>query len=325
VQATKQQQIIGYFIEEAKEHLDTIEQGVLNLQATMADADRLNELFRAAHSVKGGAAMLGFSAIQQVSHHLEDCFKLLTEHQVTVDRRLEDMFLKGADRLKELVEELQSPYGMQKQSQEQAEQVEPLLKELERYLNSLIRGQTAPAPSRQLNADLPVLMNTALKKMLQLFRQGDSPATRQQLGQLCTRMEQIHSCQEWQALMRLTQAAIASSQYPYQTMASVIVKELKQAGDLLVMGKTSEIIPSKNLQQLAKATKPAVPNPVELKPAVTPPVISQPSATPAATTSSVRQQVTIPVEPRAAARVLLEVFNKQQLIEMADFIMKAIQ
>ncbi len=53
MQATKQQQILGYFLEEAKEHLDTIEQGLLNLKATIADAEQLNELFRAAHSVKG--------------------------------------------------------------------------------------------------------------------------------------------------------------------------------------------------------------------------------------------------------------------------------
>jgi chemotaxis protein histidine kinase CheA len=319
VQATKQQQIVGYFIEEAKEHLDTIEQGVLNLQATMADAERLNELFRAAHSVKGGAAMLGFTAIQQVSHHLEDCFKLLTEHQVPVDRHLEDMFLKGADKLKELIEDLQSPYGIQKQ----VEQAEPLLKELENYLNSLIQGKTTPVAKRQTNADLPTLVNTALKIMLQLFRQGDSPNTRQQLGQLCTRMEQIHSCQEWQALLHLTQGAIADSRYPYQTIASVIVKELKQAGDLLVAGKSNEIVPSKNLQQLAKAAKP--PTSEAAIAAIASPTVTPPTTPQSTITKNARQQITIPAEPRAAARVLLEVFNKQQLIEMADFIMKAIQ
>ncbi len=78
---------MGYFIEEAKEHLDTIEQGLLNLKATMADTERLNELFRAAHSVKGGAAMLGLNSIQKIGHHLEDCFKLLKEHPVEIDHQ----------------------------------------------------------------------------------------------------------------------------------------------------------------------------------------------------------------------------------------------
>ena len=63
-----QKRILGYFIEEAKDHLNTIEQGLLNLQTTIEDAEMVNEVFRAAHSVKGGAAMLGLHSIQRTSH-----------------------------------------------------------------------------------------------------------------------------------------------------------------------------------------------------------------------------------------------------------------
>ena len=58
-----QQKILGYFIEEAKEHLETLERGILDLSAVIEDQERVNEMFRAAHSVKGGAAMLGYSGI----------------------------------------------------------------------------------------------------------------------------------------------------------------------------------------------------------------------------------------------------------------------
>ena len=60
-----QKRILGYFIEEAKDHLNTIEQGLLNLAATVDDPEMMNEVFRAAHSVKGGAAMLGLDSIQR--------------------------------------------------------------------------------------------------------------------------------------------------------------------------------------------------------------------------------------------------------------------
>jgi len=46
----EQQRILGYFIEEAKDHLNTIEQGLLNLQNTLEDPEIVNEVFRAAHS-----------------------------------------------------------------------------------------------------------------------------------------------------------------------------------------------------------------------------------------------------------------------------------
>ena len=62
-----QQRILGYFIEEAKEHLQTLEQGILNLSTSAQDTEMVNEMFRAAHSVKGGAAMLGYSSIQKNS------------------------------------------------------------------------------------------------------------------------------------------------------------------------------------------------------------------------------------------------------------------
>ncbi len=309
MQATKQQQIIGYFIEEAKEHLDTIERGLLNLQATIADKESLNELFRAAHSVKGGAAMLGFTSVQKVAHHLEDCFKLLTENRIDVDRRLEDLFLKGSDVLKDLIDELQSPYGVQGSGGEQVMQrAEPLLQELSTYLKSKLGGGAAATGTAPANrADL---INAALKKMLQLFKQGDSPKTRQQLQALCQRMAQMHSGQEWQTLMQTTQAAIAHSQYPFQTMAAVIIKDLKQAGDLLMAQRTKEIAPSKNLLQLAKAPAPTPETPRTPMPAIA---------------LKGRQPITLPTDPKAAAKILVDVFDKQQLIQIADFIMKTIQ
>lgn len=48
------EKIVGYFIEEAREHLETIEKGILELELAVEDKERINELFRAAHSIKGG-------------------------------------------------------------------------------------------------------------------------------------------------------------------------------------------------------------------------------------------------------------------------------
>ena len=48
-----QKRILSYFIEEARDHLATIEQGLLSLRDSMSDPELINELFRAAHSIKG--------------------------------------------------------------------------------------------------------------------------------------------------------------------------------------------------------------------------------------------------------------------------------
>mgnify|MGYP002785215977 CR=1 FL=1 len=334
MQATKQQQIMGFFIEEAKEHLDTIEQGLLDLQSTMADTEQMNELFRAAHSVKGGAAMLGFDSIQRVSHHLEDYFKVLKENPIKPDRHLEDLFLKGFDALKELVEGLQSPYGLQDdQAQRIVQAAQPTFSELQNYLNQLIKGGAAASAvaAVKTSPDAPALINAVLKKMLQLFKQGDSPSCRQQLASLCSRMTQLTTASEWRELMQTAHKAIANSKNSYQVLAPIIIKELKQAGDLLITKRYGEIAASRQLQQLAGVSSnlppvpptPAVPIPPPPPSITIPKPVSQPE--PVSNGNGRVQTIQVPLEPKAAARTLLDAFNKEQLIVLAEFLMKAIQ
>ncbi|XHX80178.1 MAG: Hpt domain-containing protein [Stenomitos frigidus ULC029] len=326
MQATKQQQILGYFIEEAKEHLDTIEQGLLDLQATMADTERLNEMFRAAHSVKGGAAMLGFNSIHKVGHHLEDCFKLLTDDPVAIDQHLENLFLQGFDILKDLVEGLQSPYGLREEDAAQTVQAaEPTFLELQNYLNRLVQASkvaskpiASPPPPVAASPELANRLNGALKLMLQLFKQGDTPANRQQLATLCSRMVQLHSAPEWRKLLQAVHGAVVSRN-AYATLAPLVIKELKLAGDLLIRGRAIEITPSSALRQLLPTTAPA---PIV---APQPPLAIAPQPTTHEASATKARQITIPAEPRAAARALLAAFNKAQLIELAEFLMKAIQ
>jgi chemotaxis protein histidine kinase CheA len=315
VQSVKQQQILGYFIEEAKEHLDTIEQGLVDLKSTMEDSERVNELFRAAHSVKGGAAMLGFDSIQKTAHHFEDCFKILKEHAINVDQRVEDLFLKGFDTLKALIEELQSPFGLREEAAQQAVlAAEPTFNELQKYLHILMSGGTKStvvnrAPASALPANAAAQITAALKAMLQLFKQGDSHKSRQQLIALCNRLMQVSpTTKPWVVILQTAQRAIARSQNTYPTLAPILIKDLKQASDLLLLGRVAEIPKIVNLQKL-------------IAPAVSP----QPAPPATNRVATPKQQVSIPLEPRAAARTLLDVFNKSELIEIAEFLMKAIQ
>ena len=101
-----QQRILEYFIEEASDHLNTMEQGLMELQNSDDPADVLRELFRGAHSVKGGAAMLGLQAILSISHQLEDYFEILQDRQLHIDQELESYLLQGLDILKIMFHEL---------------------------------------------------------------------------------------------------------------------------------------------------------------------------------------------------------------------------
>jgi chemotaxis protein histidine kinase CheA len=299
VDSGKQQQILGYFLEEAKEHLDTIEKGLLDLQATVTDQERVNELFRAAHSVKGGAAMLGFGSIQKIAHRLEDCFKILKENQVKVDQKIESLFLKGFDALAELLKLLQGPFGLRDEEGERVVQkVEPVFGQLQDYLNSLVRGREAVKPNDKApDANFGDRVIGVLKQMLQLFKEKENPANRKQLVALCAGLAQLDAGAEtWPALVKTAQRAISHPQHSYRILAPFVIKELKQASDLVVVGKTGEIAASYSLQQLA-----------------------------AGAPASGAKQVLVVVEPKAAAQTLIQAFNREQLSQLVELLRKAMK
>ncbi len=136
----QEQRILSYFIEEAKDHLQVIEQAVLNLQHALKEPEMINEIFRAAHSIKGGAAMLGINSIQQTAHHLEDYFKVLQECQtLQVDQKLESLLLRVFDTLQELIEQLERTSGLSEEvARRLMSEVEPVFAVLEQHLALLV-------------------------------------------------------------------------------------------------------------------------------------------------------------------------------------------
>jgi chemotaxis protein histidine kinase CheA len=328
------QQIVHYFIEEAQEHLDVVEQGLLDLGEVIKDADRVNEMFRAAHSVKGGAAMLGFESIQKTAHELEDCFKVMRDHSVPVDQQLEGMFLKGYDTLKALVTELaESPTLTLR-----PEVVDPIVQgsranfiELKEYLNDLLSMSTvAPdlIPAFQaapvavaavavvngastqtaviappVNIAAKVMEN--LKAMLGSFKQGEAAAPRQQIYSYCQNLAAFgQDVPSWQNVVKIANQAINNTANAYEALAPVVIKDLKLAGDLLAAGRGAEVMPSPALQELALASAP---------------VVATVAAAPVAPA-----QITIPVDSRAAAQAILRSFNRQQVTELVVLLHRAI-
>jgi chemotaxis protein histidine kinase CheA len=314
------QQIIHYFIEEAQEHLETVEQGLLDLAEVISDAERVNEMFRAAHSIKGGAAMLGFEGIQATAHKLEDCFKLLRDHPVTIDEKLETLFLKGYDALKALVEELaNSPTTSLR-----PEIVDSILSgsaanfvALQEYLEDLLNTNThdtskeVPVIATMVGGGTAVMappinvvatVTATLQQMLVLFKQSDNPTNRQQLVGIARSLSTLQAdATNWQALVTTTAQAIANPYNTYNAVAPLVIRELKQAGDLLSANRDSEIAISVNLQQ---ATTTAAP------------------VTPVATAPAT--QITIPVDVRGAAQAILQNFNRQQVTELVVLLHRVI-
>ncbi len=272
----KQNQIMGYFIEEALEHLTTIEHGMLNLEAMLSDSEMVNEVFRAAHSIKGGAAMLGITSVQNISHQLEDHFKTLKDNSnVKVDEKLQTLFLRCFDKLQELLELLRSPFGLTKDDADEImSDSDSLFKELKDHLQNLVSGKvkvaaTATTDSRGLiepitvgrtsgeeramtlvfQADIPVM----LRDMLQLFKEPDRPTSRQNLQSICDRLYQAgdqFDLKQWCETIEVVKLVVGNPNNSYRELAPVVIREVKQAQELVLAHRTAEIAISSPLREL---------------------------------------------------------------------------
>lgn len=279
----QQQKILGYFIEEAKDHLNMIEQGLLNLQATIQDSEMMNEVFRAAHSVKGGAAMLNLGSIQRTSHRLEDYFKMLKEAPTTqVDRELESMFLQVFDGLQALLEELQGPFGLtEDKAQKVMADVEPIFEQLENHLNGLV-AQADTVPDKATASPVKAATRTAstvavsashedsalklvfssdvpdhLREMLALFKQADTESGRAALQASCDALKRTgeqFDLVHWCDLLSAARAAIGNPAHTYRALAPIIIKELKRSQEQVLTGREHEITISQSLEAILPET-----------------------------------------------------------------------
>lgn len=266
METDKQKQITGYFIEESMEHLQTIENGLVHIDEMMSDPENLNEVFRAAHSIKGGAAMLGFSSIQYTAHKLEDYFKVLKDHaNLKVDQNLQNLFLAGFDSLKDLLTQLQSPTGLtQDVADTLMEKSKSVFEQLRVQLDRVTGtgGAPDPAASGEVRAMIMVFQNDIpqrLREMLELFKQPDRPNVRQQLQAIC---DQMHSTGEqfelrnWCSLLKAVKQAVANQNNSFRLLAPLVIKEVKQAQELVLSQKGSTITISSQLQQIIPAPEP---------------------------------------------------------------------
>jgi two-component system, chemotaxis family, sensor kinase CheA len=144
------EEFISYFRDEAEELLQQIDADLLKLeefvQSGETDPEIVNSLFRALHTVKGSAGMLGFTDVQGLAHKLENLCDLLRKDRMPLSESVLEILFSGRDLLTELVEaaigDQPSPTGVQ-------EYIEKLDKFTSIYEQTaqVIEGRTGPEQS----------------------------------------------------------------------------------------------------------------------------------------------------------------------------------
>lgn len=97
-------QYMEMFLEESREHLQSLNDGLLSLENDPGDLSVLNEIFRNAHTLKGMSATMGYNKIAELTHEMEDVLDLLRKEQLKVNEDIIDTIFKCVDSLQEMIE-----------------------------------------------------------------------------------------------------------------------------------------------------------------------------------------------------------------------------
>jgi two-component system chemotaxis sensor kinase CheA len=97
-------QFHAVFFDESQEHLDEMEHLLLELDTENPDAEQLNTIFRAAHSVKGGSGIFGFDALGSVTHIMESLLDNVRQGKLAINPQMVDLFLSSVDVLKGILD-----------------------------------------------------------------------------------------------------------------------------------------------------------------------------------------------------------------------------
>ena len=135
-------QFYQVFFEESLEGLDSMETALMALDTNHIDAETINTIFRAAHSIKGGSATFGFSEVAAFTHVLETLLDEVREGARGLSTEHVDLLLRSVDALRQMIETLQA-----------GETIDTAVSdELKNQFEAILSGEAAPSTQGDISA-----------------------------------------------------------------------------------------------------------------------------------------------------------------------------
>ena len=175
-------QYLEIFLDESNEHLQTLSDQLIILEKEPDNSDTINEIFRAAHSLKGMAGTMGYKRMQNLTHDMENVFSEVRNGNMEVNSNLVDVLSQCLDALETYVDNIRETQD------EGTDDNEPIIKALNAFIASEGKGNAAPAAKKEEapaatasaapadDKDMPLAdfeknaVNEALKKNLHVYK-----------------------------------------------------------------------------------------------------------------------------------------------------------
>ncbi|MFT5312211.1 MAG: two-component system chemotaxis sensor kinase CheA [Paraglaciecola sp.] len=137
------QQFHGVFFDESQEHLDTMEHELMELDLANPDAEQLNSIFRAAHSIKGGSGIFGFDALTGLTHIMENLLDKARQGATKLNEEMVNILLQTVDLLKNILDTYRSGQEVDQKQIDKGILV----------LESVLGGEQSVQPQLEIEAD----------------------------------------------------------------------------------------------------------------------------------------------------------------------------
>ena len=148
-------QYLEIFIDETQEHLQDLSQHLMILEEEPENADTINEIFRAAHSLKGMAGTMGYKRMQHLTHIMENVFSEIRNGKMNVTSDLVDILFDCLDALQAYLDNIQQT------ADEGTEDNEPIIARLNAFLESEGKPEEKPAPAPAVAEEAKAAQNSA--------------------------------------------------------------------------------------------------------------------------------------------------------------------
>ncbi len=248
ITSDREQQIRLQFLEEATDYLDSIESGLIGLGTGEVSGKELDAILRAAHSIKGGAGMMGFTTLARLGHHLEDYFKIIQYGKAAKPNpELEQLLLKTVDRFRQIV-------ALNRQGKDADEawlstQVEPIFDRLREILGDFNPEDEANMLASESGEDiLTFLFESEVERCLTDLETTIASADRRNLGnELLVATEELGGLAEmvelpaFASLCRSVSIHLESQPHQIDRVADLAVSAWRRTQAMVLIGQMTNL------------------------------------------------------------------------------------
>ncbi len=161
-------QYLEIFIDETNEHLQTLSDCIMELEKEPENMDVINEIFRAAHSLKGMAGTMGFKRMQHLTHDMENVFQEVRSDKIKVNSAMIDLLFKCLDAIEGYLD------NVKESSEEGTEDNELIIKELNDFIAAANGEKPQDDSAKKAEPQMPVAGNAAGRKKYLEFEMDDA-------------------------------------------------------------------------------------------------------------------------------------------------------